>query len=54
MAIGRISGSMLYSNLERQGVDLAFEGNILYVDVTNRRLGANIRNGGFRPGKQVR
>ena len=41
MAIGRISGPMLYSNLERQGVDLAVEGNILYVDVTNRRIGAN-------------
>ena len=41
MAIGKISGPMLYSNLERQGVDLAIEGNILYADVTNRRLGAN-------------
>jgi len=41
MAIGRISGPMLYNNLERQGVDLAIEGNIVYVDVTNRRLGAN-------------
>ena len=41
MAIGRISGPMLYSNLDRQGVDLAFESNILYLDVTNRRIGAN-------------
>ena len=41
MSIGRISGQMLYSNLERQGVDLAFESNILYLDVTNRRIGAN-------------
>ena len=41
MAIGRISGPMLYNNLERQGVDLAFESNILYLDVTNRRIGAN-------------
>jgi len=41
MAIGRISGPMLYSNLERQGVDLAFESNILYLDVTNRYVGAN-------------
>jgi energy-converting hydrogenase Eha subunit B len=41
MAIGRISGPMLYSNLERQGVDLAFESNILYLDVTNRWVGAN-------------
>jgi hypothetical protein len=41
MAIGRISGAMLYNNLERQGIDLAIEGNLLYVDVTNRRLGVN-------------
>lgn len=44
MAIGRISGPMLYSNLERQGVDLAIEGNIFYVNVTNRRIGANTTN----------
>jgi energy-converting hydrogenase Eha subunit B len=30
---------MLYSNLERQGVDLAVEGNLLYVDVTQSRIG---------------
>jgi cytoskeletal protein CcmA (bactofilin family) len=41
MAIGKISGPMLQSNLERQGVDLAFESNVLYLDVTNRRVGAN-------------
>jgi hypothetical protein len=41
MAIGRISGPMLFSNLERQGVDLAFESNLLYLDVTNRRVGIN-------------
>lgn len=39
MAIGRISGSMLKSNLTRNGVDLAFETNILYLDVTNSRVG---------------
>ena len=39
MAIGRISGSMLKSNLTRNGVDLAFETNILYLDVTNARVG---------------
>lgn len=39
MAIGRISGPMLFSNLERQGVDLAFESNLLYLDVTTRRIG---------------
>lgn len=41
MAIGRISGPMLYNNLERQGVDLAFEGNLIYLDVNNSRVGIN-------------
>jgi hypothetical protein len=39
MAIGRISGPMLFSNLERQGVDLAFQSNLLYIDVNNLRVG---------------
>lgn len=39
MAIGRIAGQMLYSNLERQGVDLAFDSNLIYLDVNNRRVG---------------
>lgn len=39
MAIGKISGPMLQSDLERQGVDLAIDGNVLYADVTNRRIG---------------
>ena len=39
MAIGRVSGLMLKSNLERQGVDLAFETDLLYLDVNNQRLG---------------
>lgn len=39
MAIGRISGSVLKSNLIRNGVDLAFETNLLYLDVTNSRIG---------------
>lgn len=41
MAIGRISGQMLHSNLERQGVDLAFDGNLTYLDVTERKVGIN-------------
>lgn len=41
MAIGRISGPMLFSNLERQGIDLAFEGNLIYLDVTNSNVGIN-------------
>ena len=39
MAIGRITGSVLKSNLTRNGVDLAFETNLLYLDVTNNRVG---------------
>ena len=39
MAIGRISGSVLKSNLTRNGVDLAFETDLLYLDVTNNRIG---------------
>ena len=39
MAIGRISGPMLRSNLERQGVDLSIENQLLYIDVTNGRIG---------------
>jgi hypothetical protein len=39
MAIGRISGSVLKSNLTRNGVDLAFETSLLYLDVTNSRVG---------------
>lgn len=39
MAIGRISGPMLFSNLERQGIDLSVETDLLYIDVTNDRIG---------------
>ena len=39
MAIGRISGPLLKSDLLRNGVDLAFETDLLYLDVTNRRIG---------------
>ena len=42
MAIGRISGPMLQSNLERQGINLSVETDLLYFDVTNNRIG--IRN----------
>lgn len=41
MALGRISGPLLKSNLLRNGVDLAFENDLLYLDVTNRRVGIN-------------
>lgn len=39
MAVGRISGPLLKSNLLRQGKDLAFETDLLYIDVNNNRVG---------------
>jgi hypothetical protein len=39
MALGRITGPLLKANLLRQGVDLAFETNLLYLDVRNGRVG---------------
>ena len=44
MAIGRISGSVLKSNLTRNGTDLAFETNLLYLDVTTIGF---VEGGGF-------
>lgn len=41
MAIGRISGPMLFANLERQGLDLAIDGNLIYFDVNRKRIGVN-------------
>jgi hypothetical protein len=41
MAIGRISGPMLVPDLERQGQDLSIDGDLIYFDVTNRRVGIN-------------
>jgi hypothetical protein len=41
MAIGRISGPLLKSNLIRDGVDLSFETDLLYLDVNNSRIGIN-------------
>ena len=39
MAIGRISGPLLAKNLLRDGIDLAFETDLLYLDVKNGRIG---------------
>ena len=39
MAVGRISGPLLKSNLIRNGIDLAFENDLLYLDVNNLRVG---------------
>jgi len=44
MAIGRISGPLLAKNLLRDGVDLAFETDLLYLDVTNGRIGIRKTN----------
>jgi hypothetical protein len=37
--LGRIGGQVLTANLLRAGVDLAFETDLLYLDVNNRRIG---------------
>lgn len=39
MALGRITGPLLKANLQRQGVNLAFETDLLYIDVINGRIG---------------
>lgn len=39
MAVGRISGPLLKDNLLRNGVNLAFETNLLYLDVNSRLVG---------------
>ena len=41
MAIGRISGPLLKANLLREGIDLAFETDLLYLDVDPGRIGIN-------------
>ena len=41
MAVGRISGPLLKDNLLRNGVNLAFETSLLYLDVVNSRVGIN-------------
>jgi hypothetical protein len=37
--LGRIGGQVLTDNLVRAGVDLAFETDLLYIDVNNQRIG---------------
>lgn len=39
--LGRISGPLLNDILNRDGVDLSFETNLLYIDVSNGRIGIN-------------
>ena len=43
MAVGRISGPLLKDNLLRNGVDLAFETDLLYLDVKNGRVGIHTK-----------
>ena len=43
-ALGRISGPLLKSNLIRNGIDLAFETDLLYLDVNNQRIGVKTTN----------
>jgi len=38
-ALGRISGKLLRDNLTRNGINLAFETSLLYLDVNNNRIG---------------
>jgi len=39
MAVGRITGPLLKANLLRHGVNLAFETDLLYLDVINGKVG---------------
>jgi hypothetical protein len=39
MAVGQISGPLLKSNLIRNGIDLAFDTDLLYLDVNDRKIG---------------
>ena len=39
--LGRISGPLLAENLRRNGANLAFDTKVLYLDVTNGRIGAS-------------
>ena len=44
MAVGRITGPLLSKNLLRDGVDLAFETDLLYLDVKDGRIGIKTVN----------
>ena len=39
MAVGKITGEMLQNNLVRNGINLAFETDLLFLDVNNGRVG---------------
>jgi len=44
--LGRISGPLLAENLVRHGIDLAFETDLLYIDVNNQRVGIQTSSAG--------
>ncbi len=44
--LGRISGPLLAENLVRHGIDLAFETDLLYIDVNNQRVGVKTASAG--------
>lgn len=44
MSVGRISGPLLNENLLRNGIDLSFETDLLYLDVNSGRIGINKDN----------
>lgn len=44
MTVGKLAGVMLKANLERQGVDLTFDDNLLHLDVAQRRIGVGTAN----------
>lgn len=47
MAVGRITGPLLAKNLLRDGVDLSFETDLLYLDVTTGRVGIKTDTPGY-------
>jgi hypothetical protein len=49
--IGKISGQILADDLTRQGTDLVFDTDLLYLDVVNRRVG--VKNTGPTTGFNV-
>ena len=47
MAVGRITGPLLASNLRRDGVNIAVETDLLFIDVVNGRIGIRRDNPQF-------
>ena len=46
MAISRVAGQMLQSNLLRDGIDIAFDTTLLYLDVNGNAVGINTSSPG--------